>query len=297
MSGENKRRLPEWFRAPSPLAAKTRGVRSVLKRYGLNTVCQSAACPNMGGCFAAGTAAFLILGSICTRHCRFCAVPSGVPQAEDPAEPERLAAAVQAMGIAHAVVTSVTRDDLKDGGAGHFASVIYRLKQLSNVKVEVLTPDFCGDPEAIKMVVAAQPDIFNHNLETVPRLYAKIRPEADYQRSLGVLKEVKHQNVQIITKSGLMAGLGETFEEIIDVLQDLRAVGCDMVTIGQYLQPSRKHMNVAEFIRPEVFQQWADIAGKNGFSSAVMGPLVRSSYHAADSAAGLAQYTAKAGSL
>ena len=286
MSQQKRGRLPDWFRVPSPLAVESRRVHQILLEYGLNTVCQRAVCPNRGQCFAAGTATFLIMGPFCTRHCNFCAVPSGVPRPVDPTEPRCLVAAVGELGLRHVVVTSVTRDDLADGGACHFAAVIRELKRVPGVIVEVLTPDFGGDLAALQEVVAAGPVIFGHNLETVARLYNKVRPEADYQRSLWVLKTVKHLNARILTKSGLMVGLGETAGEVLEALLDLRANGCDMVTVGQYLQPTGGQIPAVEFIPPQMFADWEVQAKKLGFSSVVMGTLVRSSFRAAAIAAG-----------
>lgn len=282
-------RLPAWLRVRSPLAASTVKVREVLSRYGLNTVCQSAACPNLGQCFTEGTAAFMILGRQCTRNCRFCAVAPGSPAPPDPSEPDRVAAAVRELGLNHVVITSVTRDDLPDGGAGHFAAVIRALRSSRpEATVEILTPDFRGNRTALESVVAAGPDVYNHNIETVPRLYAAVRPGADYGRSLTLLRRVKESAPGMMTKSGLMAGLGETEEEILEVLRDLRAAGCEMLTIGQYLRPSQAHLPVAEYVPPERFAAWAAEARAMGFRHVAAGPLVRSSFHAGEavSAAG-----------
>ncbi|NLG84566.1 MAG: lipoyl synthase [Firmicutes bacterium] len=288
-------RLPSWLRVRSPLGEATGRVREVLKKYHLNTVCQSAACPNAGQCFAEGTATFMILGRECTRDCRFCAVRPGQPGPPNPTEPERVAAAARELGLRHVVVTSVTRDDLPDGGAGHFAATITAIREaVPEATVEVLTPDFGGDPKAVAAVVAAGPDVYNHNLETVPRLYPIVRPGADYRRSLALLRRVKELQPAMRTKSGLMVGLGETEEEILAVLADLRAAGCEMLTIGQYLRPSRDHLPVAEYVPPERFAAWAEEARAMGFSYAAAGPLVRSSYHAGE-AMGLKRYATRSG--
>nr|WP_240951388.1 lipoyl synthase [Caldanaerobacter subterraneus] len=255
-------------------------MEAFLKNMALNTVCQSANCPNMGECFARRTATFMIMGNICTRNCRFCAVEKGHPQPLDEEEPGRVAEAARRLGLKHVVVTSVTRDDLPDGGASHFAKTIYELKKLPGVTVEVLVPDFMGNEEAIRTVVEAKPDVINHNVETVPRLYSRVRPKADYIRSLNLLKKVKELDPLILTKSGIMVGLGETEEEVIEVMKDLRDIDCDMMTIGQYLRPSHKHIEVAEYVTPEQFKRYEEIGYKLGFKHVASGPLVRSSYHA-----------------
>ncbi|MGE5530415.1 MAG: lipoyl synthase [Patescibacteria group bacterium] len=283
MSQQLPPRLPAWIRARSPLNAGTGAVRGILQRHNLHTVCQGAACPNLGQCFAEGTAAFMILGRYCTRDCRFCAVEHGGPEPVDPEEPGRLAAAAGEMGLRHAVVTSVTRDDLPDGGAGQFAAVIAALRAVRPpVTIEVLTPDFRGSREAAATVAHAGPDVFNHNVETVPRLYAEVRPGADYARSLWLLSAVKEMNPHAMTKSGLMLGLGETEEEVLQTLADLRAAGCDMVTVGQYLRPTRAHLPVAEYVPPERFDALAARARAMGFAHVAAGPLVRSSFHAGE---------------
>lgn len=240
-------------------------------------------CPNMGQCFGKGTATFMILGDTCTRGCRFCAVTKGKPEPLDPAEPSKVADAVHGLGLRHAVITSVTRDDLPDGGAGAFAETIESIHKLSpDTIVEVLVPDFAGSREALSIVVEAGPEIINHNLETIPRLYPTVRPQAVYARSLELLEGVKHLNSAILTKSGLMLGLGETSDEVLSVMDDLRAVGCDMLTLGQYLRPSPWHLEVAEFITPELFAEYRRAAEAKGFSSVASGPLVRSSFNAAE---------------
>ena len=252
-----------------------------LQRLRLATVCQSAHCPNQGECFDRGTATFMILGTRCTRRCRFCAVDKGAPHAPDDGEPKRVARAVQQLGLTHAVVTSVTRDDLPDGGAGHFAGTIRQIrKQCPGVSVEVLVPDFNGAIPALDTVCAVRPDVFNHNIETVPRLYAEVRPGADYRRSLGVLSYAAGRG--LMTKSGLMLGLGEIKNEIKKTLMDLKYAGCKLLTLGQYLAPSKDHVPVARYVPPEEFEMWAETARGMGFTSVTAGPLVRSSYRAAE---------------
>lgn len=290
MPNDPSPRLPPWIRARSPVAASTEGVRRILQRYRMNTVCQGAACPNLGQCFTEGTATFMILGRECTRDCRFCAVSPGKPAPPDPSEPERLAMAARELGLRHVVVTSVTRDDLPDGGAGQFAAVIRALRaRCPGATVEVLTPDFRGNREAIAAVAGAEPDVYNHNVETVPRLYAEVRPGADYRRSLALLLLVKELRPGMRTKSGLMLGLGETESEVLSVLADLRRVKCDMLTVGQYLRPSRDHLPVAEYVPPERFAALAARARAMGFVHVAAGPLVRSSFHAGEAVRELAE--------
>ncbi len=254
-------------------------VSGLLGGLGLNTVCQSAHCPNIGECFGHGTATFLILGGTCTRRCRFCAVPKGAPVPPDPGEPARVAQAAASLGLKHVVVTSVTRDDLPDGGAGHFAAVIAALRAAGGITVEVLTPDFAGRQDALAAVLAARPDIFNHNVETIPRLYPVVRPGADYGRSLAVLAAAARAGLRV--KSGLMVGLGETADEVSVVLGDLAAAGVRAVTLGQYLRPSQVHLPVREYIHPDQFRRYEQAARDLGFGHVAAGPLVRSSYHAA----------------
>jgi lipoic acid synthetase len=258
--------------------------RDILSDFKLSTVCQNALCPNRGECFSHNTATFLILGDICTRGCAFCAVKRGRPLGlPDDGEPERLARAVTNLGLCHVVITSVTRDDLPDGGAGHYAKVAKTLKKrCSGVKVELLIPDFGGSSEALETVLAARPDVLAHNLETVPRLYPQIRKGAEYQRSLKLLEKTKKLLPGIITKSGLMLGLGETDEEIDEVLRDLRQADCDMLTLGQYLAPSLAHAPVARYLIPDEFENWQRKASSIGFKSVAAGPLVRSSYKASE---------------
>ncbi|AIS52731.1 lipoyl synthase LipA [Thermoanaerobacter kivui] len=270
---------PEWLKVRL-LNEDLNRMEAFLKSMSLNTVCQSANCPNMGECFARKTATFMIMGNICTRNCRFCAVEKGHPQPLDENEPRRIAEAAQKLGLKHVVVTCVTRDDLPDGGASHFAKTIYELKKLPGVTVEVLVSDFMGKEESIAQVVEAKPDIINHNVETVPRLYPNVRPKADYLRSLNLLKKSNELDTYILTKSGIMVGLGETEEEVIQVMKDLRSVDCDMMTIGQYLRPSAKHIEVAEYVTPQQFKRYEEIGYELGFKYVASGPLVRSSYHA-----------------
>ena len=276
----NKRK-PNWLRVKLQGAEKTNQVKEMLNRLSLHTVCQEANCPNLIECFARKTATFMILGSVCTRNCTFCNVTKGHTQVVDPQEPANVAKAVEELGLKHAVITSVTRDDLPDGGAGHFAEVIKKLRP-TEVIVEVLIPDFQGNREALATVLQAKPHILNHNIETVPRLYSNVRPKASYTRSLELLKNSKELDASIFTKSGIMVGLGEQEEEVIAVLRDLRAVDCDILTIGQYLAPSAKHHEVIEYIHPDLFKKYKDIAYEMGFKYVASDPLVRSSYHAAD---------------
>lgn len=275
--------MPPWLHKRIPASGSLEATRKLLQELKLNTVCESALCPNLGECFARRTATFMILGRVCTRNCRFCAVEGGQPELVDPEEPRRVAEAAARLGLKHVVVTSVTRDDLPDGGAGQFAATIQALREkLPYAIIEVLTPDFQGERKAIASVVEAQPHIFNHNVETVPRLYPLVRPEADYRRSLEVLRTVKELAPGIYTKSGLMVGLGETREEVEQVMADLREVNCDILTIGQYLRPSPQHLEVKEFIPPEVFDYYAEAGRKMGFLYVASAPFVRSSYNAAE---------------
>jgi len=275
---------PVWLkrRAPDPEALQR--IRSLLLRYELNTVCQGALCPNQGECFGKGTATFLILGRTCTRNCTFCAIPSEEnPPAPDPGEPERIARAAAELGLKHVVITSVTRDDLPDGGAAHFAETVRALKKNGGqVTVEVLIPDFQGSLPALETVVHSGADIINHNLETVPRLYPEVRPQADYRRSLHLLQMVKEIDPERISKSGLMLGLGEERQEILQVMADLREVSCDLLTLGQYLQPSGKHHPVVRYIPPEEFEELQRQGEELGFKGVSSAPLVRSSFHAAE---------------
>lgn len=290
-----KRRFPQWLRKRLPAPAKTRPVLDLLEELGLNTVCQQAHCPNVGECFARGTATFMILGKVCTRDCAFCAVEGGTPLPPDPDEPEHVAEAAASLALRHVVVTSVTRDDLPDGGSGHFGATIRAIHARTEATVEVLTPDFGGRPADVDRVLDAGPEVFNHNVETVPRLYGAVRPGADYARSLAVLARAAGRARQGIpvTKSGLMLGLGETEAETRGVLRDLRKAGCRVVTLGQYLAPSAGHHPVAEFVTPERFEQLGELARRMGFEAVASGPFVRSSYGAERLAAGLLKDVAK----
>jgi len=288
--------LAPWLRKRLPAAGEVERVRRTLSRAGLRTVCQSAHCPNIFECFARGTAAFLILGPNCTRGCRFCAVPRGVPAPVDGDEPVRVAEAVRRLRLEYAVVTSVARDDLADGGAEQFARTVEEVRQRAGARVEVLTPDFAGRRAAVAQVVAAGPDVYNHNLETVPRLYGTVRPGASYQRSLRLLERVKALAPEMVTKSGLLVGLGETRAEVRSTLADLRRVGCEVLTLGQYLAPSTRHLPVARFVPPEEFEEMAEEARALGFRAVSAGPFVRSSQGAAELFAGLPARVAVPGS-
>jgi len=255
----------------------------LLREECLETVCKNARCPNQMECYAAGTATFMVLGSVCTRDCAFCAVASGTPTAPDADEPERVARAVRALGLSHAVVTSVTRDDLPDGGSRLFARTIEAIRAACpETTIEVLTPDFAGREDSIARVVRARPDVFNHNVETVRRLSAVTRPQADYDRSLGVIAAVRRLDAEVLTKSGIMVGLGETRREVVETMKDLRQAGCRMLTIGQYLSPSSRHLPVAEFVPPDVFLWYERKAAELGFQAVQSGPFVRSSYKAGE---------------
>lgn len=274
---------PSWLKKRITINEQQTRIHELLAGLHLNTVCQSAVCPNIAECFAKGTATFMILGNVCTRNCRFCAVEGGKPLPVDEDEPKRLALAVKEMGLKHIVITSVTRDDLADGGASHFARTIDELhNQLSCVTIEVLTPDFKGDESALAIVIKSKPNIFNHNVETVPRLYPEVRPMADYRRSLSVLEKAKKIDPQIYTKSGIMIGLSETRSEISEVLNDLISVGCNILTVGQYLSPSKSHIEVHEYIHPDIFEDIEQEAKDLGFSYVASGPFVRSSFNAAE---------------
>ncbi len=277
--GVIQERKPAWLKVPIPSGRDYSRVRDLVRSEGLHTVCESARCPNIGECWNRQTATFMILGDICTRNCRFCAVTSGRPTGLDEEEPRRVGEAVAALQLSYAVVTSVTRDDLADGGASQFAAVIREIRARNpRCSVEVLIPDFGGDEEALKTVFDARPDVLNHNVETVPRLYPTVRPQADYQRSLHVLRLAAQAGR--VAKSGLMVGLGETPSEVEEVLHDLYGAGCRLVTIGQYLQPSPLHLRVERFVPPDEFERWRRLAFDIGFHHAEAGPLVRSSYHA-----------------
>lgn len=274
-----RQELPPWLKQRVTAEGLTT-VSALMHELKLNTVCQSADCPNIGECFGVHTATFLILGGICTRRCRFCAVAKGRPRGLDLEEPERVAQAVQKLGLKHTVITSVTRDDLPDGGAGQFVSCIQKLHQLNPlITIEVLVPDFGGDDIALSGVLEACPHVFNHNIETVPRLYPLVRPAANYQRSLGILRKAAEYGSSLI-KSGIMLGLGETEAEVLQVLHDLAANGVKVITIGQYLQPSPEHLQVLEYVHPDRFKMYEKAGYALGLLQIVSGPLVRSSYHA-----------------
>ncbi len=281
-------RKPRWIRARVPLGKEVKRIKTILRQRGLHSVCEEAQCPNLGECFDHGTATFMIMGGICTRRCPFCDVAHGTPDPLDPDEPRHLAESIAAMGLKYVVVTSVDRDDLRDGGAGHFAACIEAIRHHTpQTRIEILVPDFRGRMEvALEKLAEAPPDVFNHNLETVPRLYRKARPGADYRWSLELIRNFKARHPDIPAKSGLMVGLGERDEEIVEVLRDLRAHGCDWLTLGQYLQPSLHHLPVERYVTPEGFEELGRIARELGFENVASGPMVRSSYHADLQAAG-----------
>lgn len=274
--------LPPWIREKKLDLQSLRGVKTMLREKSLHSVCESLACPNRTECFSRGTATFMILGDICTRSCGFCNVTTGRPYAPPSAEePRAVAETARRLGLKHVVVTSVTRDDLEDGGAHHFAETIHELRAaVPGVAVEVLTPDFRGNAEAVRIVAEAKPDYFNHNVETVPRLYDYVRPGSRFERSLGVLRQAKNVDPAIVTKSGLMLGLGERREEVVETLRALLDHGCEIVTIGQYLQPKREKLDVVEYIHPSVFDEYRMIGEQLGFRAVFSGPFVRSSYMA-----------------
>ena len=275
-------RKPKWIRAKSPAHPEVQRLKKILREQRLHTVCEEASCPNLGECFGHGTATFMIMGDICTRRCPFCDVAHGKPLALDQEEPINLANTIKAMGLRYVVITSVDRDDLRDGGAGHFVECIKQVRlQNPDIKIEILVPDFRGRMDVALGIMKQQaPDVFNHNLETIPRLYKKARPGADYQWSLDLIKNFKQLYPDVPTKSGLMLGLGETLEEVQAVMQDLRDHHCDMLTLGQYLQPSLNHLPIDRFVTPEEFDQLAEIGKDMGFTQVASGPMVRSSYHA-----------------
>jgi len=279
---------PEWLTLPVPDEEELMRMKRLLDAGHLHTVCESAECPNMGECFGNRTCTFMILGDICTRNCRFCAVSHGRPAAVDENEPQAVALTARQLGLKHVVVTSVTRDDLPDGGAGHFAATIRALRrEVPEATVEVLIPDFRGEAEALYKVIEAGPDVINHNVETVPRLYPSVRPQAVYFRSLDLLRRVGAAGGSILTKSGLMLGLGETSEEVVQVMADLREAGCQVVTMGQYLCPSPRHLPVVEYITPDTFKSLEETGYEMGFAAVHAGPLVRSSYLAGQTMARL----------
>jgi lipoic acid synthetase len=277
-----QRRLPPWLKRPLPAGNENFFTHNLLRELRLETVCENARCPNRPECYSRRTATFMVLGNVCTRPCGFCSVPRGEPEALEADEPERVAEASLRLGLKHVVITSVTRDDLPDGGADHFYRCVVAVRAKTGAAVEVLTPDFLGDIRAIERVLEARPDVFNHNTETVPRFYKKVRGRADYQRTLNLLAHIKRHTPETITKSGLMLGLGETREELLDTLADLRSVDCDMLTLGQYLTPTLKHIPVVRYLPPEEFDELAVIARTLGFKHVASGPFVRSSYHAGE---------------
>lgn len=281
------RRLPSWMKRPLPTGNENFYTRGVIDELRLETVCESARCPNRSECWSRRTATFMVLGNMCTRPCGFCSVPKlGTPEAVEADEPQRLAEAAARLGLKHVVITSVTRDDLPDGGAGHFVECIRAVRERTGAAVEVLTPDFLGNGEAIDAVTDAKPEVFNHNLETVPRLYKSSRPGSDFEWSLDLLQKFKQLVPHVPTKSGLMLGLGETDDEVIEVMQRMREHDIDMLTLGQYLQPSRNHLPVQRFVHPDTFAWFAEEGAKMGFKNVASGPLVRSSYHADQQAHG-----------
>jgi len=275
-------RKPDWIRVRAPSSPRFAEIKKILREHSLHTVCEEASCPNIGECFSNGTATFMIMGDVCTRRCPFCDVGHGRPLPLDADEPAHLATTIAALGLSYVVVTSVDRDDLRDGGAQHFADCIRAVREYSpRTQIEVLVPDFRGRLErALDILAATPPDVMNHNLETVPRLYRQARPGADYAHSLLLLKEFRARHPQVPTKSGLMVGIGETDDEILDVMRDLRAHGVEMLTIGQYLAPSGHHLPVTRYVHPDVFKMYEAEAVKMGFTNAACAPLVRSSYHA-----------------
>lgn len=274
------KKLPDWLKKRIPDIKATEETRHILKKLSLNTVCESAKCPNIGECFSRHTATFMILGDVCTRNCRFCAVKHGIPLSVDKNEPKRLSKAVSELELKYVVITSVTRDDLKDYGAGQFVNVVTEIRHnIPDIVIEILTPDFKGKEYCVEQVARSKPDVFGHNLETVPSLYENVRQEADYRTSLNLLGMIKKFDSNIVTKSGIMLGLGETKKEVLKVMDDLSSVGCNLLTLGQYLSPSQNHFPVKEFITPEMFEEYKKLAEDKGFFIA-SGPFVRSSYKA-----------------
>lgn len=273
---------PEWLRVKAPQWQRVGNVKEILRDLSLNTVCEEASCPNIGECFQAGTATFLIMGPACTRACPYCDINfEKKPQALDSSEPQRLAEAVKRLNLNHVVITAVNRDDLPDGGASQFVDCINAVRVISpKTTIEVLIPDLCGNWEALAVILSAQPEVLNHNTETIPRLYRRVRPQGDYQRSLTLLEKTKAITPKVYTKSGMMVGLGESDQEVRQVMENLRAVDCDILTLGQYLQPTPKHLAVKDFIPPEQFEAWRIFGEAIGFLQVVASPLTRSSYHA-----------------
>jgi len=272
--------LPDWLKRKLPSGNENFFTHNLLRDLKLETVCENARCPNRPECYSRRTATFMVLGNVCTRPCGFCSVPRGETVELEADEPARLAEAAERLGLKHVVITSVTRDDLPDGGAEHFYQCVTAVRERTGSAVEVLTPDFLGNVAAIDRVIESKPDVYNHNLETVPRLYRRVRGRADYRRSLDLLLQVKNREPNMVTKAGLMLGIGETVEELFDVLADLRAVKCDVLTLGQYLAPTLKHIPVARYVPPQEFDEIAVRARWLGFKQVVAGPFVRSSYHA-----------------
>ena len=279
---EQKLKKPEWIRAQLPTGKKFFEIKNILRDQKMHTVCEEASCPNIGECFSRGTATFMIMGDICTRRCPFCDVGHGRPNALDPEEPQHLASSVAAMNLRYVVITSVDRDDLRDGGAQHFADCITAIRERSpNTKIEILVPDFRGRMDiALEILAKTPPDVMNHNLETHPRLYKQARPGANYQHSLELLRRYKEMMPHIPTKSGIMVGLGETDDEVREIMRDMRANNIEMITVGQYLQPSNSHLPVLRYVTPEMFKQFEHEAYAMGFTNAAIGAMVRSSYHA-----------------
>lgn len=276
-----QRHLPEYLKRGLINTEKTKTVRRLLKDKCLNTVCEEARCPNKAECYAKDTATFMIMGDTCTRNCRFCAINSDIPKPLDTYEPKHVAEAVKELGLTYAVITSVTRDDIPDGGVNHFAKTIYEIKKLSpKTKIEVLIPDFKGDLDALEIVLKAQPQVLNHNVETVPRLYKTVRPQAIYERSLKILEYVKNSNSKSLSKTGIMVGLGETYEDLKALFNDLKKINVDILTIGQYIQPSKKHLEVVKYYTPKEFEELKQLAIQAGLKTVISSPLVRSSYNA-----------------
>jgi len=276
-----KEQKPDWLKRTWKATDEMKGVEALVQDLGLNTVCREAHCPNYSECFGRGTATFMILGANCTRSCSFCSVTNAKPECVDAGEPARVAEAVKKLGLSYVVITSVTRDDLEDGGASHFAETVKEIRRLSpTTKVEILIPDFQGDSAALSCVIDTAPDVISHNMETVRALYENVRPQADYERSLFVLKYIANSESGIKCKSGIMVGVGETDEQVMELMDDLREVGCTILTIGQYLRPSDANIPVEAYIEPKVFDYWADKARSKGFEFVASAPFVRSSYHA-----------------
>lgn len=275
---------PNWLRVKAPQIERVGNVKDILRDLSLNTVCEEASCPNIGECFNAGTATFLIMGPACTRACPYCDIDfDKTPRDLDATEPLRLAEAVKRLNLNHVVITSVNRDDLADGGASQFVACLEETRRLSpHTTIEVLIPDLCGNWDALATILQAQPEVLNHNTETIPRLYRKVRPQGDYERTLTLLQKTRQISARVYTKSGIMVGLGETDQEVKQVMADLRAVDCDILTIGQYLQPSSHHLEVKEFVTPQQFKSWQEYGLELGFLQVVSSPLTRSSYHAGE---------------